>query len=84
MKWRKGKTDKLIYGKDGLVRGVELLVYQSKNEKVSIIKRPVQRIIPFELCDPVDNELVKSHTNINCPKRLAAQNADAIRRATER
>ena len=84
MKWRKGKIDKLIQGKDGFVRSVELLIYQSKNDKVSTIKRPVQLIIPFELCDSVDNEPAESLTNIiDRPKRLAAQNADAMRRAIE-
>ena len=34
MSWRKGKIDKLIFGKGGLVGGVELLVYQLKKEKL--------------------------------------------------
>ena len=51
MNWRKGKIDKLIFSNDGLVRGIELLVYQSKKEKLTI-KRPVQLVIPFELCNP--------------------------------
>ena len=37
MKWKKRTIDKLIFGNDGLVRGVELLVYQSKKEKVTTI-----------------------------------------------
>ena len=77
MKWKKGKIDKLIFGNDGLVRGVELLVYQSKKEKVTTIKRPVQLVIPFELCNP--NEHAETHTHNNRSKRLKAINVDAIK-----
>ena len=66
--WRKGKTDKLIFGNDGSVRGVDLLV-----------KRLVQLVIPFEFCDP--NKPAETHTDNSHPKRLATINADAIRRA---
>ena len=77
MNWRKGKIDKLIFGNGGLVWGVELLVYQSKKEKLTTIKRPVQLVIPFELCD--SNEPAEIHTDNNRPKRPAAINADAVR-----
>ena len=38
-------------------------------------------IIPFELCDL--NEPAETHTDNNRPKRLAAVNADAIRRVSD-
>ena len=81
MNWRKGKIDKLMFSNDGLVRGIELLVYQSKKEKLTTIKRPVQLVIPFELCNP--NEYGETHTDNNHSKRLAATNADVIRRASD-
>ena len=65
----------------GLAQGVELLVYQSQKEKISTRERPVQLLIPFELCDP--NEPTEAHTDNNRPKILKAKNADAIRRASD-
>ena len=81
MRQKKSKIDKLIFDNDGLVRDVQLLVHQSKKEKVTTIKRPVQLVIPFELCDP--NEPAETHTESNRPKRLEATNVDAIRRASD-
>ena len=81
MNWRKGKIDKLIFSNDGLVYSIELLVYQSKKEKLTTIKRPVQLVIPFELCSP--NEPAETHTDNNYLKRLAAINADAVRPASD-
>ena len=40
--------------------------------------RTVQLVTPFEFCDPNEH-----HTNNNCPKRLAAANVNAIRRASD-
>ena len=60
---RKGKIDKLIFGNVEIVRGVELLVYQSKKEKLSTREGPVQLLIPFELCDP--NEPTETDTDNN-------------------
>lgn len=42
MNWKIDKIYQLIFGNDGLVWGVELLVYQSKKEKLIRFKRPVQ------------------------------------------
>ena len=76
MNLRKGKIDELVFGNDGSVRGVEVLVYQSENEKLTTIKRPVQLVIPFNLCD--QSEPAETHTENYRPKRLAAINVDAI------
>ena len=46
-----------------IVRGVELLLYQSKKEKLSTREGPVQLLIPFELCDP--NEPTETDTDNN-------------------
>ena len=88
MKWRKGKIIKLIHGKDGLVRGVEICIYQRELNKTTTIKRPVQLIVPFEIMDQHQNEPKKSPPELDLenskkPKRSAARNADAIRRAMD-
>ena len=41
LKRQKGKITSLIKSKDGLVRGVELAIYQKQRNKVNNIKRPV-------------------------------------------
>ena len=81
MYWRKGKIDKLIFGRDGLVRGLELLVHQLKKQKLRKIKRPVQMVTPSELCDP--NESAETHRNNDHLKTLAATNVGAIRQASD-
>ena len=90
MKWKKGRITKLIHGKDGLVRGVEILIYQREQNKTTTIKRPVQLIVPFEIIDQHQNEPEKTQIEENNnepknlkPKRSAARNADAIRRAMD-
>ena len=46
---RKERVKKLIKGKDGLVRGAEIKVYQSAKNKITTILRPLQLIVPLEL-----------------------------------
>ena len=70
-----------FFGNDRIVGDSELLVYQSKKEKLITIKQPVQMVIPFKLYHP--NEHAEPHTNNNRPKRTAATNIDAIRRASD-
>ena len=41
VKWRKGKISKLHNSKDGLVRGVELVVNKGMSNKTITIRRPV-------------------------------------------
>ena len=41
VKWRKGKISKLPNSKDGLVRGVELVVNKGMSNKTITIRRPV-------------------------------------------
>ena len=41
VKWRKGKISKLHNSKDGLVRGVELVVNKGMSNKTFTIRRPV-------------------------------------------
>ena len=55
LKWQKGKIISLIKSKDGLVRGVELAIYQKQRIKVNNIKRPVQLIVPKEVTNTDDD-----------------------------
>ena len=56
MKWKKGRIMKLIHGKDGLVQGVEILIYQREQNKTTTMKRPVQLFVPFEIIDQHQDE----------------------------
>ena len=57
--WKKGRVEKLIYGKDNLVHGALLKVY--KMGKISYLQRPLQRLIPLE----VQKESVQKPANLD-------------------
>ena len=57
VKWRKGKISKLINSKDGLVRGIELVVNKGMSNKTITIRRPVQHLIPQEMSRDCRNEV---------------------------
>ena len=57
VKWRKGKISKLLNSKDGLVRGVELVVNKGMSNKTFTIRRPVQHLIPLEMSRDCKNEV---------------------------
>ena len=86
MTWRKGRVEKLIKGKDGLVRGAEIKVYQSTNDKITIITttmlRPLQLIVPLELYK-LDSGPANQGGNAPRPRRMAAVNADLIRQLND-
>ena len=46
-KWRLGKIEKLIAGKDGIIRGEEAKVAE-QNKKPTVIMRPLQKLCPLE------------------------------------
>ena len=73
MKWRKAKAVSVIRGRDNLIRGEELKVFQPKLN--CTINWPLQLIIPFEI-----NKTVESvWTGL---RRVAAVNADIKRKLT--
>ena len=89
MLWRKGLVTKLIKGKDNLIRGAELKVYQPSLSKCTHINRPLQLLVPFEATQertPDGKEITNRTDNyiekLVKPRRLAAQNADILRRLT--
>ena len=85
MLWRKGRVLKLIRGADERVRGAEIKVYQPTTGKSSILKRPLQHLVPFEISDMNRNN--DSEVNETCktdittrPRRIAAMNSEIIRK----
>ena len=83
MALQEGRVEKLIEGKDGLLRGVGIKVYQSTKDKITTILRPIQLIVPLELYEFDSNELDSEPTNqkVNAPRprRMSGVNADLIR-----
>ena len=86
---RKGLVTKLIKIKDNLIRGAELMVYQSSLSKCTHINRPLQLLVPFELTQertPDEKESTNRTDNsiekLVRPRRVAAQNADILRKLT--
>ena len=55
--WKKGVVQSIIYGDDNKIRGAVLKTITNGNP--SFLKRPVQRLVPFEISCHVDNESVK-------------------------
>ena len=56
MCWKKGKVESLIIGTDGYVRGAVLRTHQKKVNKTSLIKRPLQYLIPLEITSVTGDE----------------------------
>ena len=79
MTWRKGRAEQLIEGKDGLVRGAEIKVYQSTKDNITTILRLLQLIAPLELYEFDSNESANQEGKAPRPRRMAAVNAELIR-----
>ena len=47
-KWRLGKIEKLIAGKDGMIRGAKVKVAE-QNKKPTVIMRPLQKLFLLEI-----------------------------------
>ena len=75
-KWKKGVIDELIKGSDGKVRGATLRVC-TKDGKINLIKRDIQRLILLEL------HLHEVGTRDRPNRRNAAANTDLMRRMTD-
>ena len=89
MLWRKGLVTKVIKGKDNLIRGAELKVYQPSLSKCTNINRPLQLLVPFEVTQErtPDEKEITNRTDNSIekpvrPRRVAAQSADILRRFT--
>ena len=44
-----GRVMDLVKGKDGQIRGAKVKVLSKKNGKQTVVLRPLQRLIPFEI-----------------------------------
>ena len=53
VQWKRGVIKELFFGKDGQVRGVALTVF--RDGKYSVLRRPVQRLVPFEIVESEEN-----------------------------
>ena len=109
--WRKGWIADYIKGRDGKIRGVKLVIINSKSEKVQL-SRPLQLIIPLEIISSKTNDIALNNTNtdkntnpdqneitneirntddvitgnnsaVTGRRRVAALNADTIRKLTD-
>ena len=58
--WRRGKVEELIVRRDSKIRRAVLHVYNKKKDSTFFLKRPVQKLIPFEIrnCVKEDNKNV--------------------------
>ena len=77
-RWKIGKVENLIVGKDGVTRGANLRVL-SATGKASSCYRPVQKLIPFEIVcnnhakDYDDNACNEVPTNERIPRKAAIE-----------
>ena len=60
--WRKRWIVDYIKGRDGKIRGVKLVIINSKSEKVNL-SRPLQLIIPLEIISSKTNDIALNNTN---------------------
>ena len=64
-KQQKGKIVKLIYGIENLVQHLELLTTQKLKRKIEKIRRPLQMIVPLQLCNSFNNNSDNNDKNNN-------------------
>ena len=75
------KVDQLITGHDGAVRGAIIRTISKNTKETTIIKRTLQLIVSLE-ADQLEIEQQEPAHGQFGSKRLAAMNADTIRRLT--
>ena len=85
-KWKHGRVEKLIKGRDQVARGAILSI--CTNGRRIQISRPLQRLIPLEISDDTINNI--DEHEINCdetndarPKRTAALTGELVRRIAD-
>ena len=64
--WRLAKVNDLIVGRDGQVRGAVVRTISNEGH-VSVLKRPVQKLLPLEITDNFEETCAE-----NCPRRQTA------------
>ena len=79
--WRREKVGELIVSRDSKIRGAVLRVYNKKKGSTFLLKRPVQKLIPFKImnCVKEDNKNFPCVT-VNRPQQKAAVTGQLKRR----
>ena len=54
--WKRGKVEELIVSRDSKIRGAVLRVYNKKKGSTFLLKRSVQKLIPFEIINCVQDD----------------------------
>ena len=96
MLWRKGHIIKFIKGSDDLSQGAEIKVHQRSKGMTTILKRPLQHLVPFGIAGSKPSDILNVEERISTnitddnnienyniqkrPGRLAAVNSDVIQR----
>ena len=83
--WTLGRVEQLIHGADDRVRAAVVKVI-SKSGRPVTMKRPVQRLFPLKIPVVSNDEQPREEQIIDAirpPRRLAARNADCIRRVVD-
>ena len=63
LRWRMGKVDKLVPGRDGVVRAAELTTLD-KSQQIIRVKRPIQKLYPLEVSAAVSDKSDKPVTMV--------------------
>ena len=77
--WGIGKINKLVVGKDAQVRGAELVVIFKTGEK-TVCRRPIQKLMPFEIT--INNDELSNNEAVNDSKRAEEMHKLNSRRPT--
>ena len=86
--WKLGRIVEVQQSADGVIRGTTVKVI-TKTGKVNKLRRPVQKLFPLEVLDkPAPDESDKQELEVKLelqlkPRRVAAQNADFLRRLVD-
>ena len=67
--WRRGKVEELIVSRDSKIRGAVLCVYNKKKDSTFLLRKPVQKLIPFEIMN-----CVKEDKKVFCALLLIVHN----------
>ena len=79
VKWKLGRIEKLIEGKDGAIRGAVVRKLTDKGGKCTEIRRPIQKLYPVELSEG-DEEIVKVGDNTENASEKDDQKTELRRR----
>ena len=78
---KRGKVEKLTVSRDSKIRGAVLRVYSKKKDSTFLLKRPVQKLNPFEIINRVkeDNKNIL-YVLVNRSQQKAAVTGQLMRR----